>query len=338
MNNFFRYDPGTLRRSLLDSARTAALTALQQYELEWKNIRFIQLSETVTFKIETVSQGDFLLRIHAVSTSQAEIRSELSLLNALHQAGLTVPLGIPARHGAYILEIASVGSSPAFYVTLMRWVEGEHAGGELTDQQAYNTGVLMGKLHEVSGAFAPPSDFIRPVWGSSSFKEELDRLGQHYSSFLTEEAWSNYQAAAAKVLFQLGKMSWGHHNYGLIHGDLHGGNIVFKGDEPYPIDFGRCGYGCYLYDMAGALLGLSAGHRTLFMEGYEAVRRLDDNVISSLECFFIMVMIGNYSHHAPDPGETEGLIGEQPYAQAYIREFLHERSFLLQEVEPLCLE
>ncbi|EPY05268.1 aminoglycoside phosphotransferase [Paenibacillus alvei TS-15] len=58
--------------------------------------------------------------------------------------------------------------------------------------------------------------------------------------------------------------------YGLIHGDLHTGNVVYNGEEPRPIDFGRCGYGYYLYDMAGALLGLGVKQREQFITGYES--------------------------------------------------------------------
>ncbi|WP_308460917.1 phosphotransferase [Brevibacillus formosus] len=36
-------------------------------------------------------------------------------------------------------------------------------------------------------------------------------------------------------------------HYGIIHGDLHQGNIVFHNGDPRPIDFGRCGFGYYLY-------------------------------------------------------------------------------------------
>ncbi|NGZ76685.1 hypothetical protein GYN08_15275 [Saccharibacillus sp. VR-M41] len=34
----------------------------------------------------------------------------------------------------------------------------------------------------------------------------------------------------------------GEENHGLIHGDLHTGNFVFRGYDPFPIDFGRCGF------------------------------------------------------------------------------------------------
>ena len=126
-------------------------------------------------------------------------------------------------------------------------------------------------------------------------------------------------------------------HYGLIHADLHSGNIVFKHDRPFPIDFGRCGYGYFLYDMAGAMLELHPKLRRKFIQGYESVRGLESGYVRDLECFFVMFMIENYCHHAPDPRETSGLLHEQPFAQAYIRAYLNETSFLFDVIEPVTV-
>ncbi|MFF2912107.1 phosphotransferase enzyme family protein [Paenibacillus sp. NPDC057934] len=335
MDNFFKYDTAQHRRSLLNRARTIVLSALMHYDIEWERIEFIQLSDTITYKIETESTGHYLLRIHSDLLSKEQIQSELTLLQALHSGGdLTVPEGIASRDGSYVLDIEVAGDHRRpYYVTMMRWVEGSHVEGDFTDSLVYKMGVLMGRLHEATVKFDPPADFTRPVWGADSFRSELAKLEQHYSVFLSEENWKSYQAAAEKVCLQLERMPCNDRNHGLIHGDLHSGNIVILEDEPYPIDFGRCGYGYYLYDMAGAMLGLWPKHRWMFIQGYEGVRKLEGDHVRELECFFIMVMIGNYAHHASNPLETASLIEEQPYAQAYIREYLSGRSFLFEVVD-----
>lgn len=56
MYDFFRFDTDEERRSLLVRARKVALLAIQQYDLEWEQIQFIQLSDTITYKIETSSK------------------------------------------------------------------------------------------------------------------------------------------------------------------------------------------------------------------------------------------------------------------------------------------
>lgn len=49
-------------------------------------------------------------------------------------------------------------------------------------------------------------------------------------------------------------------------------------------------------------------------------------------------MIENYCHHSSDVREIPGLIAEQKYALAYIKEYLEGSSFLFKAVEPVHVE
>ncbi|MGG4401934.1 phosphotransferase [Paenibacillus amylolyticus] len=339
MNDFFRFDTDEERRALLIRARKVALSAIQKYNLEWDNIQFIQLSDTITYKIETSTDNNYLLRIHSDRLSREEIRSELLLLQALNKSkDLNVPEGMANCDGIYVLDIETETGYRRPYITMMRWIEGEKAAGEFTDSQAYNMGVLMSRLHEAAKDFNPPSDFVRPTWGVESFKREMAKLERYYERFLSEEGWKLYQDAAEKVVSQLTTMHPSEHNYGLIHADLHTGNMVFEDNQPYPIDFGRCGYGYYLYDMAGTILELWPKHRWMLIQGYESIRKLETDYIRDLECFFVMFIIENSCHHSSDPRETTSLIAEQKYAQAYIREYLNGNPFLFEVIEPVNVD
>ncbi|MDQ0720304.1 Ser/Thr protein kinase RdoA (MazF antagonist) [Paenibacillus sp. W4I10] len=340
MNDFFRFDTDEERRALLIRARKVALSAIRKYDVEWDNIQFIQLSgDTITYKIETSTDNNYLLRIHSDRLSREEIRSELLLLQALNKSkDLKVPEGMANCDSIYVLDIETETGYRRPYITMMRWIEGEKVVGEFTDSQAYNIGVLMSRLHEAAKDFNPPSDFVRPTWGVESFKREMAKLERYYERFLSEEGWKLYQDAAEKVVSQLTTMHPSEHNYGLIHADLHTGNMVFEDNQPYPIDFGRCGYGYYLYDMAGTILELWPKHRWMLIQGYESIRKLETDYIRDLECFFVMFMIENCCHHASDPRETTSLIDEQKYAQAYIREYLNGNPFLFEVIEPVNVD
>lgn len=339
MYDFFRFDTDEERRALLVRARKVALSAIQRYDLEWDSIQFIQLSDTITYKIETSTDNNYLLRIHSDRLTSEEIRSELLLLQALNKSkDLNVPEGMASCDGNYVLDIETEIGYRRPYVTMMRWIEGEHAIGEFTDSHAYNMGVLIGRLHAAANDFNSPSDFVRPTWGVESFKRDMAKLERYYEHFLSKEGWKLYQDAAEKVVSQLTTMHPSEHNYGLIHADLHTGNMVFKDNQPYPIDFGRCGYGYYLYDIAGTILELWPKHRWMLIQGYESIRKLETDYIRDLECFFVMFMIENYCHHASDPRETASLIDEQKYAQAYIREYLNGNPFLFEVIEPVNMD
>lgn len=191
MNDFFRFDTDEERRALLIRARKVALSAIQKYNLEWDNIQFIQLSDTITYKIETSTDNNYLLRIHSDRLSREEIRSELLLLQALNKSkDLNVPEGMANCDGIYVLDIETEIGYRRPYVTMMRWIEGEKAVGEFTDNQAYNMGVLMSRLHAAAKDFNPPSDFVRPTWGVESFKREMAKLERYYERFYPKRGGS----------------------------------------------------------------------------------------------------------------------------------------------------
>ena len=339
MQDFFQLDTDEKRSSLLARARQVALSAMEQYHLAWEHITFIQLSDSITYKIETSSGEKYLLRIHADRCTKEQIRSELILLQFLSQeAGMMVPTGLASKDGDCILEVATEEGYRSPYVTIMRWVEGESPSGEMTDSDAYNMGVMAGKLHDAVAQFNPPGHFVRPTTGAESFREEVARLETYHDRFLSDAAWGMYRTAADQILASLADINKNNDNYGLIHGDLHTGNIVSHDGMPFPIDFGRCSYGYYLYDVASTILGLYPKHRAMFMQGYLQVRSLTEEDLQHLEIFFVMVMIGNYAHHAANPAEISNLIEEQPYAQAIIRDFLRVEPFLFQEIKPVEIQ
>ncbi|MFD3258108.1 phosphotransferase enzyme family protein [Paenibacillus lentus] len=336
MHPFFQYDTEEGKKSLLSRARKVALKALQQYDLDWNCIRFVQVSDTITFKIETDSNDKYLLRIHSDKLNKEEINSEILFLNELCNVhGLIVPVGVKGLNGSYVFECETEEGYQKPCISLMRWIEGQQLSGDITESQVYNIGVMMSKLHEASMKFKAPDHFVRPEWGSSSFRDNVRKLEFYYSRFLSNSDWLVYQSAITRIEHEVDRVPKNNQNYGLIHADLHCGNVIFHEETLYPIDFGRCGYGYYLYDMAGALLELSPVQRKIFIQGYESVKRLEVEYVSQLECFFIMFMIENYCHHSSNPNEISNLKAEQKYALAYIKEYLDGNSFLFKRITPI---
>ncbi|GKU78058.1 phosphotransferase enzyme family protein [Paenibacillus sp. L3-i20] len=319
-------------KKTIAKSKNAALRALQNYDLDWEQIRFNQLSDTCTFKIQTTKDGDYLLRIHS-ARSMEEVNSEILLLDALNEkSNVILPKGVLDRSGSRVVKVDHENGSYSC-VSLMRWVEGEHITTGLSEEQMYKEGVLLANLHQASSQFEIPTSFTLPIWGEGSFREAMDRFTQHYDTCMTDIEFSLYQSAAEKILSRMNTFEKDDTTYGLVHGDLHQGNIVFHQGEPRPIDFGRCGFGYFIYDIAHTILGLYPTQRELVVKGYSSLRELGEDWIVKLEDFTVMVMIENYSHHAPDPRETEGLKEEQPYAQAILRSYLSGDPFLFNEIK-----
>jgi Ser/Thr protein kinase RdoA (MazF antagonist) len=315
------------RSAILKLSRKAAILALQQYELEWKKLVFIGLSEHVTYKVVTGSGIRFLLRVHD-SESINEIASELKWLDALQESGkLHVPAGLANRSGSCVTEVVAAKDFRRS-VTVMRWVKGRHAGEHFSVKCLEKIGRLLSRLHQASSSFIPPQNFERPVRGEQSFVNCMQRLEQHCAGFLTVEEFTIYQKVAAKIGAHLERLQKEEHGYGMIHADLHTGNLVFHGGEPYPIDFGRCGFGYYLYDIAQTLVGLYPPQRKIVVESYASARELSSGFEPVLETFFIMACIENISFHASNPLETDNLVRQQPYLLKLLRCYLEGTPFL----------
>ncbi len=119
-------------------------------------------------------------------------------------------------------------------------------------------------------------------------------------------------------------------NWGLIHADLHEGNYLFYNEQIRPIDFGRCGFGYYLYDIAQSLDHLHPEVRTSFFEGYQTIGNLPSNYLQITEGFSIMASIETFAFHANNPNEHEWLSNTVRYvAQNHIPKYLENESFLL---------
>jgi len=328
MNSGFQMDTDINRQLTLKQTKQAALYALQNYDVDWNSIHFIQVSEHVIFRIQSSAGESYLLRIHTWNKSYAEVISELEWLVHLRRKGLVVPDGIQNQNGEFI-TVVTMDEKAKYYATLMRWIEGDRLDKKvLTEDHVHAMGKLMADLHEASVDFVPSNTFSRTTWGSDSFNRDWLHLQQHHNHFIKKEAFKLYTEASAKVADQLQTFTPQAQSYGIIHADLHNGNIVFCDDQPYAIDFGRCGFGYHIYDIAQAVMGLRPHQRKLFIHGYEQVRQLSENAISMLESFFIMAIIEAYSFHAENEQETEGLIEEQPYAQLILRAYVNGEPFL----------
>lgn len=333
MHSGFLMDTESNRRNTLKQTKQAALIALQHYDIDWSSIHFIQISEHATFRVDFGDGEKLLLRIHPATKTRSETASELEWLAYLRHKELIVPVAISNHEGEFITNAES-REGLRYYATLLKWVEGDTIHkGMLTTENVHRLGAMMARLHEAGADFCPSRDFVRPTWGSKSFTKDWEHLNGHYAHFISEEGIALYAQAAVRVSNHLDALeSQERDDYGMIHADLHIGNIVYHHGEPFPIDFGRCGFGYHLYDIAQSIMGLHPAQRELFIQGYRKVRQLSEAAMPILESFFIMSIIEAYSFHAENELETEGLMEEQPYAQALLSAYMNGDPFLFQSL------
>lgn len=138
-----------------------------------------------------------------------------------------------------------------------------------------------------------------------------------------------FQKAALQVQELLPSLEQTRDTWGVIHADLHSGNYVLYGEEVRPIDFSRCGFGFYLYDIGQSLGDIEASLRWHFFEGYTSVRTLPENYQSVVEAFFVGSTVENFAFLSANPDEHDWLSHAVPYVvKNHLHPYLQGETFL----------
>jgi Ser/Thr protein kinase RdoA (MazF antagonist) len=206
----------------------------------------------------------FLGRVHHNGgIGPQEVASELTFLKWLqNEVPFQVQNPLATVEGEWT---TACGSNTA---SLLSWLDGEILNAHtLTTQTAREIGVLLGQMHVAARRFQPPLSWSRPSLEVAHLLSHCFGVGTEgwsaatsYQKDLLQETLSQTEAAETEV-------GRSRHTCGIIHGDLHSGNIVcLPSGELAPIDFDDMGQGFFVYDIA------VAGARMMRLGHYESLR------------------------------------------------------------------
>jgi Ser/Thr protein kinase RdoA (MazF antagonist) len=137
-------------------------------------------------------------------------------------------------------------------------------------------GRVIARVHEVSLALDLPADFSRQPWDARGLLGPGSIWGDtKYCIFLGEDdrEWTAREAARVRALLE--SYGTGPDRFGLIHADLHYGNILFHRDGPRLVDFDDCGPGFLAHDLRTPIHGNDKPFaRESILSGYAQVRPL----------------------------------------------------------------
>jgi Ser/Thr protein kinase RdoA (MazF antagonist) len=296
----------------------AARQALATFGVEPAELRFINLSENITFRaIDSRDGSPLVLRLHRPGYHDiVALRSEHMWIRALVQTGIAAPEPLLTLAGENFarVEIASTGEQR--WAGLARWAEGELLADVVackTDAAA-NTdnfakmGAIMAAMHEQATGWTPPAGFrrhlldadglmgLKPFWGP--FWEQT-MLSPAERAMLLD---TRDQLHAA--LIRYGKAT---RTFSMIHADLHPRNVLIDGARMAVIDFDDSGFGWHQYDLAVALNGYRDHpdfpvFRDACIAGYRSERSISDEDLALLPMFLLirdMAHLGWY-HQRPE--------------------------------------
>jgi len=313
----------------------AAAQALKAFPIEPDGLELVALSENVTFRVTDAPSGDaYVLRLHRPGYhTLAELNSERVWTRALARAGVAVPIPLPSRDGGDYVSVPIPALGQRRQAGMARWTEGELLSDLLergddaaaADRCFEQLGAIEAAMHDQSSRWRPPPGFVRhavdrdglmgdaPFWGPF-WEHPVFTAGERVLVIETRD----------RLRGALDRYGRDPSTFGMIHADLHPGNLLAGDAGLTVIDFDDCAFGWRLYDIAVALWHQQRSPRfdaiqQAFLRGYRSRRALGDDAVTLIPMFLLvraLAQIG-WLHQRPeiDVSRTIRATAERALAQ-----------------------
>ncbi|MBD1943184.1 phosphotransferase [Coleofasciculus sp. FACHB-712] len=294
-----------------------AIEALRNYGLENAQLTRLGGASNTNFKVDADDKS-YVLRLHTSAYhDRVAISSELAWLSSLQsETTLVLPKPIVNLNGELVTGVPA-DSKPETLCTLMSWVEGKISPTVdiLTDDQLAKVGSLMAQLHIHSQQFELSEGFKRQTFDEAHFSGRLEVLYTALSNTeLDKSDLNSLKVNASHIITHFAQLERKQDSFGVIHADFHSGNYLLCDEKVCIIDFDRCGFGFYLYDLALALMELEEQQRKAFLQGYETVKPLPADYTNLKQVFLCLAYLDNLGFLVANPEELAFVVGELPFA------------------------
>ncbi|MBW7877539.1 MAG: phosphotransferase [Candidatus Cloacimonetes bacterium] len=282
--------------------RLLALEALKRYPIRARRMEFINHGENTTFCVHSEDGRKYLLRVHREGYHTAlAIEEELQWLTHLSQHGFSVPKVIASRQGNVLESVVHPGVLGPRNCCMFEWVHGRFIGKSVSVKHLQAVGRLLAGFQ--NSLYTVPVRH-RIYWDASGMLgddpkfgsiDALDGASPTEQDLITSTRHSLLQKLAAYQTRFPARM-------GMIHADLHFGNMVNTASGPGAIDFDDCGFGFYIYDLAIPYLSslklipksrqdqlpeIQAQFKEALFLGYRSIKPMDSH---DEELFDVLVM------------------------------------------------
>jgi Ser/Thr protein kinase RdoA (MazF antagonist) len=307
----------------------AAREALAQFPLSPRHVATAAVSENVSFRVTTAAGQDYVLRLHRPGYNTLdELESERSWRDALAAAGLRVQSALAARDGRYFVPLSTTapGEDCGRYASMVSWLPGTvlddgrlaSAGSEERRHLFRQLGMLTARLHEHAAGWCPPAGFTRPALDRAGLLGEDPRWGRFWEHRgLSVDERALVLRARDRLRTFLDDYGANRDNFGLIHADLHPGNVLIDAEGRLGlIDFDDMAYGWHGYDLASALIEAHGESdfpalQEALLSGYRNVRPFGQRDEAMLPIFLLLrgLALLGWVHERPEHGEDEFFVG-----------------------------
>ncbi|MFI4973637.1 MAG: phosphotransferase enzyme family protein [Caulobacterales bacterium] len=292
------------RAAIAEAFTPAAHEAVKSFPIEPERIELVALSENVTFRVTDRRDGAaYVLRLHRPGYhTLEELNSERVWTRALAEAGVAVPIPLTARDGSDYVSVPVPRLGQHRQAGMTRWTEGELLSDvlrgkddvDLLEHHFEQLGAIEAVMHIQSSGWRPPPGFTRHALDTEGLMGDAPFWGPFWEHPVFSPAERRLMIETRdrirRVMERYGRDP---SIYGVIHADLHPGNLLVEGDRLTVIDFDDAGFGWRLYDIAVALFYHQASPhftavRDAFVRGYRTKREIGDDALALIPMFLLV--------------------------------------------------
>ncbi len=316
----------------------AATRAAGAFGIDVASVEPLSHSENVVCKI-TASAGDRLvMRLHRPGyNTRAELDSEVAFVDSLRAFGVRTPRPLRAVEGGHYATVDVAGVDHE--VGVISWVDGEPLGGPLDGgggdrlvAHYFEIGKIAAQVRAHNAVWKAPAGFVRRRWDADALMGPDPLWGRFWEAEpLTEQQRELFAEGRVHLHRVLAAVPVDAGHFGLIHSDLHLGNVMADGPELTVIDFDDCGHGWFVHELAVALhpvLGepVEADARASLVAGYRTVHPLSDAEVAHIDTFLAVrsLMIIGWLAARPEVPAYPHFRDLAAETETHIRQFLEE--------------
>ena len=309
---------GSAYQAAIRRVAEVAERAVAEFDFGPHRLELISHYTNTTFAL-TTERERYVVRVHrAKGRTRDQVAGEVAWLDALAQ---DTDIGIPGVQrtpsGDAVVSMSTPDGERMYPVTILERVSGKQV--KTKDKRHFQElGSLTAKLHRHAQAWRPAKEreVDRPTYNANSVLNRgvdgpvATTLGPRANAVNDALSVLREQLEEAEARLGVAPAS-----FGLIHGDLSFGNVLFGEQGPVPIDFDDCGFGYFLHDFAVPLAGAyqQPGFEErydAFLGGYRQVLALAPDLLLHLPVFLGLrsaQLILDYSGPSPWP---EGILDQ----------------------------
>ena len=290
-----------MTEALSAAIERAARNALRQHYDFSDRTRFSLLSESenkVYLIDDPDSAANYVMRVNSgrlAYHTPASIASELMWLMALgSETDIVVPKVKAARDGSLVVTLSATDLDKPRHASVYSFLPGVEPPEDDLLPGFRRLGEISAGMHNHAKAWTPAAAFKRHAWSPDAILDDRLDWGRWQNGVeVSTEVERLLTRVDRTVRRRLGALPQDRNVFGLIHADLRLANLLVQGDTTAIIDFDDCGFGWYLFDLAGALSFLEerADAPDLiasWLEGYRTVSQVPAEVEAEIPTLIVL--------------------------------------------------